>query len=71
MRKFKVLFQRVIRGEVHANMGDVVYPTLMCDYGLANDDTRATGVEHITVTLNEDGSNPGFTIPLHHLEEIK
>jgi hypothetical protein len=50
--------------------GDTVYHLGMHDYGLAGDDTRTTGVEHVSVTLNSDGSYPSFTIPRYLLREI-
>lgn len=66
-QKYVVLEDRVLHGEVMAKRGEFVYDRWGCDYGLSSDDTRATGVEHTTVTLNEDGSYPGFTIPRRHL----
>ena len=50
--------------------GTIVYKQKYHDYGLASDDTRITGVEHISVTLNSDGDYPGFTIPRYQLEEV-
>jgi hypothetical protein len=50
------------------NKGDTVYELVAYGYGLASDDTRATGVQHISVTFNEDGSYPSYTIPAHNLE---
>lgn len=50
--------------------GSIFYKQIVCDYGLANDDTRTTGVEHVTVTLKSDGGYPGFTVPKHALEPI-
>jgi hypothetical protein len=38
------------------------------DYGLASDDTRITGIEHISVVL--PGETASFTIPLRDLEKI-
>lgn len=56
------------------NQGDLrgkfVYDLKYHDYGLASDDTRYTGVEHKSVTLNEDGDYPSFTIPRHFLTEV-
>ena len=43
--------------------GDVVYYLRKHDYGLASDDTRATGIEHVSVTLDKDGDYPSFTVP--------
>lgn len=50
--------------------GTIVYPCRYCDYGLSSDDTRASGVPHMAVTLNETGDYPFFTIPVAHLQEI-
>lgn len=57
--------------EPKAKKGTIVYDSMKPDYGLANDDTRFTGVMHISVTLNEDGDYPFFTVPLSDLERIK
>lgn len=50
--------------------GDIVYDLVKPDYGLANQDTRKTGIEHKSVTLDENGDYPSFTIPVNQLEEI-
>lgn len=71
IKKFKVTHERELRGEVLAKVGDTVYDYISHDYGLASDDTRFTGIEHTSVTSNADGSGPSFTIPVHHLREIK
>ncbi|QIN99728.1 hypothetical protein bastian_115 [Salmonella phage bastian] len=57
----------VIKGE-HA--GQTVYSLKFHDYGLASDDTRYTGIEHTSVTLDETGDYPSFTIPKDFLKEI-
>lgn len=51
-------------------VGDTVYEHLGHDYGCSRDDTMYTGIEHISVTLNEDGDYPFFTIPKAHLNEV-
>lgn len=48
--------------------GITVYRCSCHDYGLARDDTNYTGVEHISVSLKEDGDYPFFTVPLHDLK---
>jgi len=48
--------------------GTVVYKCAKHDYGLASDDTRMTGVRHISVTLNPDGGYPFFTVPASDVE---
>ena len=47
--------------------GTVVYKSEKHDYGLARDDTNTYGFVHISVTLNEDGSYPFFTVPVDSL----
>lgn len=53
--------------EPSAVAGTVVYRPKGWDYGSANDDTRMTGIEHISVTLSADGDYPFFTIPKNSL----
>lgn len=69
MAKFKMLSNSSIESE--ARIGSTVYSCGKCDYGCAGDDTRITGVEHISVTLDSTGDYPFFTHPKHMLEEIK
>lgn len=57
--------------EPKATAGTTVYSPRGWDYGLANDDTRATGVEHVSVTLNSEGDPPSFTIPRADLEPLR
>lgn len=49
--------------------GTIVMPFTGYDYGLARDDTFATGEYHVTVY--EEGSEKFFTIPHHDLERIE
>jgi hypothetical protein len=62
---------RAAGGKVSCEIGEIVYDQKGYDYGLSSDDTRYTGVEHISVTRKSDGDYPGFTIPRMDLEEIK
>lgn len=50
--------------------GTVCYRTKKFDYGMANDDSRMTGVPHVCMTLRSDGDYPFFTVPTHELEEL-
>ena len=54
-----------------ATKGTIVYACAKHDYGCASDDTRITGVEHISLSLKEDGDYPFFTHPVYLLKEIK
>jgi hypothetical protein len=64
----KYIVKDITRANGDVKVGDVVYDLHKADYGLANDDTRYTGIEHVSVTFNEDGDYPSFTIPLEDLE---
>lgn len=57
--------------EPRAAAGSIVYSLRGHDYGLASDDTRMTGIEHVSVTLKPDGDYPSFTIPRADLEPAK
>ena len=51
--------------------GTICYDLLMHDYGLASDDSRITGVEHVSVTLDETGDWPSFTVVKSDLEPVE
>lgn len=55
--------------EPKAKAGTEVYACAKHDYGLSSDDTRATGVEHISVTLEPDGDWPSFTVAITDIVE--
>jgi hypothetical protein len=65
---------RIIRDDRSADssveIGTIVYESTKHDYGLASDDTDITGIYHVSVTLNEDGDYPFFTIPFEDLEAV-
>jgi hypothetical protein len=63
---FKMLIDSAI--EPKAKMGTTVYKCRGYDYGLASDDTRMTGIRHISVTLKSDGDYPSFTVAERDLE---
>lgn len=50
-------------------IGQIVYTCKSYDYGCANDDTKFTGIKHISVTLDPEGKYPFFTIPENDLKE--
>jgi hypothetical protein len=56
--------------EPTAKAGALVYDCAGYDYGCANDDFRATGIPHRSVTLNSDGDYPFFTVPVADLEPV-
>jgi hypothetical protein len=56
--------------EPAATKGTTVYECVAHDYGCASDDTRITGVPHISVTLKPDGGYPFFTHPRHMLRQL-
>lgn len=67
--KYRMLTDSTI--EPAATKGTVVQKCANHDYGCASDDTRITGVPHISLTLNENGDYPFFTHPFNQLEEVK
>lgn len=69
IKSYKVLRDRELRGELCAKEGDTVFRAKGYDYGLASDDTRWTGKEHISVTLYSNGDGPSFTIACEDIEE--
>jgi hypothetical protein len=69
-KAFRVKAQRVLSGVTYAEAGDVVFDQKGYDYGLASDDTRMTGIYHVSVTKKPDGDYPGFTIPRDDLEPM-
>lgn len=54
----------------HIPAGTVVWDCIGHDYGLASQDTRFTGIQHVSVTFNENGDYPCFTIPHSLLKEV-
>lgn len=64
LTRYRVLDAPPLPEHVSVKPGDLVYRLRSYDYGLASDDTAATGVEHISVTLNPHGGYPSFTIPV-------
>lgn len=69
-KKYKVLSDRVIGTTTHAVVGDIVYSAKGYDYGVSSDDTRHTGIPHVSVSKEEDGDYPFFTIPSRDLELV-
>ena len=69
MKKYKIIRADRAAGEVE--VGKFVYDSAGHDYGLASDDTQATGIQHVSVTLNENGDYPFFTIPLEDLTVVQ
>jgi hypothetical protein len=65
VQAYRLLKDSSIRSDVKA--GDIVYCASVYDYGLASDDTHATGVEHISVSLRRNGGYPTFTAPCQDL----
>ena len=62
---------RVIRADRAAKgvlVGDIVERYSGHDYGIANTDSRATGISHISVTRGQSPDEPFFTIPFEDVE---
>lgn len=58
----KYIVCRADRSTEEVAVGETLY-SVGCDYGVANEDSRYTGIEHISLSKNENGM-PGFTIPV-------
>lgn len=56
--------------EPKATKGSIVYKCAKNDYGVSADDTRISGVQHISLSLTSDGDYPFFTHPLKDLEKV-
>ena len=56
--------------EPKATKGTYVYGLIGSDYGHADTAFITRGWPHITVTLNPDGSYPGFVISAHKLQRV-
>ena len=67
-RRYEIIEESKI--EPMAKRGVIVYGFAKCDYGLARDDSRHTGIEHISVTFNSAGDYPSFTHPRHALRAL-
>jgi len=51
--------------------GDAVFYCRGHDYGCASDDTAMTGIHHVSVTLDENGDYPFFTIPREDIKGVE
>lgn len=66
VRKYRVL--KDSKREPKAVAGMIIYDSFNYDYGCANDDTRLTGVEHKSFTLDPKGGYPFFTMPARDVD---
>jgi len=70
-RKFRIKDTPLLNSIANnSEKGDLVYECTKVDYGAAESDSYYTGQKHMSVTLEEDGGYPFFTIPIHNLEEL-
>lgn len=65
MSVYKLL--KVPSNNEETEVGTLVYDLLDGEAGLIAGDTRLEGVEYTLVTLQEDGSSPGFSAPTQDL----
>jgi GH25 family lysozyme M1 (1,4-beta-N-acetylmuramidase) len=63
--------KRADRAASEVDVGTIVRHCTGHDYGCANDDTRETGIHHVSVTLDPEGGYPFFTIPREDLEVVE
>lgn len=50
--------------------GTIVYLNTNYDYGCSSDEERYTGIEHVSVKLDESNDSPFFTVPKQRLDEV-
>lgn len=67
--KYKLLRKDRAASTLNEN-DEYVYDCVYYDYGISDDDTRLTGLKYISVTRDENGNYPFFTIPEEDLEII-
>jgi hypothetical protein len=67
---WRLVKYKLLQDRFEHKAGTTVYAVSLPDFGMAWDDSRAFGVEHISVTVTE-GKYPLFTVPVSYLEEIK
>lgn len=65
-KKYTMLRDSTINPDVKA--GATVYDCARHDYGLARDDSRHFGIDHMSVTLDPNGDYPFFTVPVRDLK---
>ena len=70
MNQQKPTKYRMLANRFDHKAGTIVYSGIKYDYGLANDDSIWYGTLHISVSLNENGDYPYFTIPIDDLVEV-
>jgi hypothetical protein len=62
---------RLLKDRFEHGAGTIAFRYIGVDYGLCRDDERATGLEHIALTLDpNERSIPFFTVPVRDVEEI-
>ena len=69
----KITKYRVVdnsRSAIETAVGDIVYLCNKYDYDCSNDDSRIFNEEYISVTRDETGDYPLFTIPARDVEII-
>ena len=64
------MMYKLLEDRFEYKAGITVYSSRGYDYGCADDDTRYLGELHVSVTAEEDGGYPFFTVPYKHLEKI-
>lgn len=71
MKKYLVLVDRALHGEILAVAGDTVFDATGPTYGLVSDDEAVTGIPHCMVTKTPDQWAGAFTIPRGFLREVQ
>lgn len=61
---------RLLKDRFEHKAGTTIYRASGHDYGCANDDARATGFPHTSMTIEPSGDYPFFTVPNADFEPI-
>ena len=66
----KINKYRLLQDRFNYKAGTIVYDCVKPNYGCVSDDDYFTGMEHISVTEDETGDYPFFTVAVEHLEKL-
>lgn len=71
IRRYKVIGTlNAVNGKTYED-GTVLYECMKYDYGLSSEDTYRSGYVHFSLTEDENGDYPFFTVPEHRVKLVK
>lgn len=68
MRKYMMKADSNIQPD--AKKGSIVYEACVHDYGTSRGDSQFMGFQYVSVTFDENGGYPLFSVPLTSLQPI-